>query len=132
NIGIEYQQKISALFLLLMYMGNDVSRIIRGLKQCYKISEIRFETDSSIDDLNLICDNGYIYIQIKHSISMSNAVDSELFSVLDQFAIQSMKKERKEEYLIITSNKASRKVRVELNKIIDSIRLNEISYAMNP
>jgi hypothetical protein len=132
NIGVEYQQKVSAWFVLQMYLKHDTTKFLRGLPGPFHVAEIRFESEAPIDDLNVICDEGGLFIQIKHTLSFSDGIESEFVSVIDQFVRQHLLAETNQKYLLVTSSKSSRRVRTELNKILDSIRLNTASYFTNP
>lgn len=132
NVGIEYQQKVAAWFLLQMYCRNDISSYLRGIPTLFKLDQIDFESDKPIDDLNLFSGSNRIYSQIKHSLSLSDFADSTFSSVISQFVKAYSLGEDRESYLLITSTKSSRKITAELAKLFDSIRLNENTSVSNP
>ncbi|MBU2928385.1 hypothetical protein [Winogradskyella psychrotolerans] len=66
NSGINYQQRISAWFLINQYSKFDISIYFDQLDEQLIISKTHFETSKFIDDLNLTCENGKsIFLQIK-------------------------------------------------------------------
>lgn len=132
NIGIEYQQRVSSWFLLQLYLKKDINYFLKGLGNDLLPIEICYEAETPIDDLVIKCTNNILFSQIKHNISLSDDVDSEFYSVIMQFVKQYSQNTKTEKYLLITSSLSSKKVRIELNKILDSIRINPQSFSDNP
>ncbi len=75
--SIDFQQRISALFLTHMFM--DVVFIDDlGLNGDSKIIDLKeFESTNEIDDLVVTTENSTVYIQAKRSINCSESKSSE-------------------------------------------------------
>lgn len=133
NSGIDYQQRVSALFLAYMFSGLDIADIL-NMHDSLVVQEIHFETDNPIDDLNIICQNDNILLfQIKRALSLSNNPESEFYKTIAQFVRQFVRHKRySTKYILVTSSDASKKILKELKKILESIRLNDVSFAQNP
>jgi len=134
NGGIDYQQRISAWFLILLYSGEPIDYTLSedSLKDV-KISSVSFETSNPIDDLKIECqNNSQLLVQIKRSIDFSNSLTSNFGKVIDQFVRQFSRNNSNDHFILITSSKASQKVRITLKKIIESIKLNPLGHRTNP
>ncbi len=131
NSGINYQQRIAALVLASQYSEFDLS-LAFGINKSLKINTVHFETDEPIDDLKIICEDQKLFLQIKRSLSFQTDENSDFYKTIKQFINQYISKSREEAYLLITSPQTSRTITQDFNKIIESIRLNDISFKNNP
>ena len=61
NSGIDYQQRISAWFLINQYSNFDISVYFDQLEEELIINKTHFETGQNIDDLNLTCNNDPLF-----------------------------------------------------------------------
>ena len=77
NIGVEYQQKVSAWFLLRLYLGTELDLFFKNFNRKISLKELCYESDSPIDDLNVFGENEYLYAQIKRNISLSSDINSD-------------------------------------------------------
>jgi hypothetical protein len=133
NIGIEYQQRVSSWFLLQLYLKKDISLFLKGIGNNLCPNEIRYETETPIDDLVIICPNAILFAQIKHNLSLSDEENSDFYSVISQFLLAyKLDSKNNNKYLLITSSLSSRSITIELSKILDSIRLNPEGFHKNP
>lgn len=133
NAGIEYQQRVASLLLAYQYGELDISSLI-GCNRTGHISETRFETDSPIDDIAVLCAEGWrAEFQVKRSLPLSEAPDSDFAGVLLQF-VKRFVADRKAQisFTLVTTSNASAKIRYELRKILESIRLNDTGFLKNP
>jgi len=132
NTGIDYQQRLAAYFLIQMLLDIDSLSGI-GLDGVYPITEISFESSSYIDDMVVKTKNGYLYIQAKRNISMSDNADSEFQKTIHQFVNQFLiNTAANDKYILATSSSTSSKIRHDLRKILESIRLNDTGFKSNP
>lgn len=133
NAGVDFQQRISAYFIVSMLIDSKISDLLSVDDKTY-IKEISFETADKIDDLKILCNDGTkIFIQAKKNIDLSTQEGSELYKTLSQFINQNnIYSKKREQYILITSPKASSKINRDLKKILDSIRLNPENYEQNP
>jgi predicted RNA binding protein with dsRBD fold (UPF0201 family) len=125
NIGIDYQQRISSLVLLYMYKEYDLDTLFNvGSKLLAET--VCFESNEKIDDLVILCENSSKnYLQIKKKLHFSDKTESEFYSIIKQFVAQHIKSSHYvEHYFLVTSTETSKKVRKELNKILENCRLN--------
>ena len=133
NAGIDYQQRLSALFLVSLLL--DVELLLRvegyvGLKP----KEVAYETDQPIDDMRVrFEDESVIFFQAKRTIDLSRRPESEFYKVIDQFIDQyTSNLNLKNAYVLATSSAASSRIVHELNKILESMRLNDQNFSANP
>lgn len=132
NTGIDYQQRLAAYFLIQMLLDVDSLAGI-GLDGVYPITEVSFESSSCIDDIVIKTNNGTLYIQAKRNISMSDNVDSEFQKTINQFVSQYLlNAAANDKYVIATSSGSSSKIKQDLRKILESIRLNDTDFNKNP
>ena len=133
NAGIDFQQRVSALMMLLMEFGIDINVILNiDLKD--QIQMLNFEASDKIDDLVITTvTNRKIYLQMKRNISFSEDTNSEFYGVCTRFVRQYV--ERKPEdlaYVLVTRTQASGNIIVKLKRILDGIRLaNSINIKDN-
>lgn len=132
NSGIDFQQRISALFMTHMLM--DVPFIDDlGMENNSNIQSLQFESDEAIDDLVVRTDLGTVYIQAKRSINCSQSEGSEFSKVIKQFVEQySRGTDGNDKFVLATTSKASSKITRDLRKITESIKLNDVGFIENP
>lgn len=132
NSGIDFQQRIAAL--VMAHVISDVKDFSTlQLGDTLNVREMRFETNDCIDDLVIVSDQGRIYIQAKHFLSLSDKSGSEYSSVLKQFVAQYLvNSSDTDSYVIATSSRASQRITKELRKLTEAARLNELSNGDNP
>ena len=133
NAGIEYQQRVASLLLTYQHTGMDVSGLL-GVPVPGHIVETRFETDSPIDDISIVCSEKWqVDLQVKRTIALSEQPDSDFVKVVAQFAKAFVQDPRGNSYFsLVTTSEASRRIRYELRKIFESVRLNDIGFSKNP
>ncbi|KIX13696.1 hypothetical protein [Dethiosulfatarculus sandiegensis] len=132
NTGIDYQQRLAAYFLIQMLLEMD-SLIGIGLDGVHSINTVSFESSSCIDDITLTTDIGNLYFQAKRNISISGNVNSEFYKTTSQFVNQFLSDPTSnDKYILATSSTASSKVRYDLRKILESVRLNDTNFKENP
>lgn len=132
NIGIEYQQRVSAWFLVSMLTKFNPENYISEIGELGDIDELRFETQNPIDDLVVKFQEKNIYCQIKRSVNLSTSKASDFYRTLSQFVDQYLEGSQSDYFLLATSSKSSSKIVRELRKIISSMRLNDTGFAENP
>ena len=118
NAGIDFQQRVSALMMLLMEFGIDINVILNiDLKD--QIQMLNFEASDKIDDLVITTvTNRKIYLQMKRNISFSEDTNSEFYGVCTRFVRQYV--ERKPEdlaYVLVTRTQASGNIIVKLKRM---------------
>ncbi|MFF5434945.1 hypothetical protein ACFY5K_33630 [Streptomyces griseofuscus] len=132
NSGIDFQQRIAAYVMTCHLCGIGVISGIDSI-DASKLKELRFETNDEIDDLVALGNDFRVLIQAKRSLSISDSIDSEFSSVIAQFVRQYLSDNRQHDaYVLAVSPKASSRVRRELRKLTESVRLNEIGAPGNP
>jgi hypothetical protein len=91
------------------------------------VTEVRFETRDAIDDLVILTDGPRLLVQAKRSLDFSTRGSSEFASVLRRFVAQFADAPEVEEvYVLATSPSASSRIRVDLRKLTEAARLNEL------
>ncbi|WP_300678493.1 hypothetical protein [Nocardioides sp.] len=133
NSGIDFQHRVGALALVVMATDIvDLSLVgLGGVEE--RPSEARFETADGIDDIVLIVPGGRVLIQAKNTLSLSTGEDSEFAKVIRQFVRQSRDGSSGDDrYVLAVSPGASSKIRLDLKKLCESIRLNESGRDKNP
>lgn len=130
--GVDFQQRVAGYFIV--YMLFELKSLLPiGLDGDYELLEISFETANSIDDIEILTNSFKLFIQAKRSISLSSSENSEFAKVIRQFVNQYVNSGTKEEkYLLVTSSDASTKIKNELRKITQSVRLNDTGFKNNP
>ncbi|MCT4580335.1 MAG: hypothetical protein N4A35_02875 [Flavobacteriales bacterium] len=132
NSGINYQQRIASLALIAQFTDFDLSQIF-GINDELLIESVHFETDDPIDDLKILCKTKTIFLQIKRSLSFQIGKNSDLFKTIKQFLVQfSLDGGKNSYYVLATSPQSSRVISQELLKIIESVRLNDTNFIINP
>lgn len=134
NSGIDYQQRIAAWCLINQFTEFDLSKYFDQIDDELVIKTIHFETDSSIDDINLICNNNIkIFLQVKRAMSLSEKKTSDFYKTIEQFVKQfSAGNYEKEYYGIITTSDSSSKITSDLKKLVVSAKLNPEFLKSNP
>lgn len=133
NSGIDFQHRVGALALIVMATDIlDLSLVgLGGVEE--RPSEVRFETGDGIDDIVLIVPSGRVLIQAKNTLSLSTGEESDFAKVIRQFVRQSRDGSSGDDrYVLAVSPGASSKIRLDLKKLCESIRLNESGGDKNP
>jgi hypothetical protein len=132
NTGIDFQQRLASFFMIHMLMDIHSLRGI-GIEGEFVISEISFEASEDVDDIVLTTNSGTLFFQAKRNISLSDKANSEFQKTINQFIAQHLKDDNSSDrYILATTSIASSKIRQELRKITESIRLNDINFEKNP
>jgi hypothetical protein len=131
--GIEYQQRVAALFLLYQYAQVDIAGLI-GITGEHLVSEVWFESAAPIDDLQITSHNGrLICLNIKRSLSLSDDLESDFGSVIEQFIRAFAAKPAGNVFFCLaTSSDSSGKILYDLRKLCEAIRLNDAGFQSNP
>jgi hypothetical protein len=82
--GVEFQAKLGAWFASQLLAERPLDLRLTG--KC--ISSLRFETEAPIDDILVQTDGGWIFVQAKTHITLSENSNSELAKTADQFVRQ--------------------------------------------
>lgn len=86
--GPRYQAEVAAFFSVFM-LAERAAVPVWALPANTTISAVRCETDQAIDDvLLLLANGGFVYIQAKTTVSLSDKADSPLRAAIDQFTRQ--------------------------------------------
>ncbi|ABB33018.2 hypothetical protein GeomeDRAFT_3303 [Geobacter metallireducens RCH3] len=132
NTGIDYQQRLAAYFLIQMLLDIETLSGI-GLDGVHAITEVSFESSSYVDDMVVKTTTGNLYVQAKRNISMSDSSDSEFMKTVHQFVNQFLQDPSGgHKFVLATSSGSSSKIKQELRKILESIRLNDTGFKDNP
>ena len=131
--GIEYQQRIASLFLLYQYAQIDIAGLV-GITGEHLVSEVWFESAAPIDDLQITSRNGrLIYLNIKRSLSLSDDLESDFGSVIEQFVRAFVANPAGNAiFCLATSGESSGKILYDLRKLCEAIRLNDTGFQSNP
>lgn len=124
NAGIDFQQRVSALMMILMEFEIDLDAILSiNVKDI--IQALNFEAAEKIDDLVITTKtNRKIYFQMKRKISLSDDTNSEFYGVCTQFVRQYLENNIEDlAYVLVTRTQTSSKITIKLKRILDSIRL---------
>ncbi len=133
NAGIDFQQRVSALMMILMEFEIDIGTIM-SIDIMDKIQKLNFESIDKIDDLVVTTStNRKIYMQMKRNIAFSTEENSEFYSVCAQFVKQYVEGKPEDlAYVLVTRTQASNNITVKLKRILDGIRLaNSINIESN-
>ncbi|WP_029274544.1 hypothetical protein [Pedobacter borealis] len=84
--GVLFQSEVGAYVAALLLTERPISRLGDNLPG--KPQKIFMEAPSPVDDVKVITDKGLLFFQAKTNLSLSDAKDSELRSVVDQFVRQ--------------------------------------------
>lgn len=134
NSGINYQQRVSAAFLTLCLLDNDISIFLNYPQfQNKKIDTLQLEGMDEIDDLVITLQNRHkIFFQIKRTVNLYDSKKSDFHKTIDQFIKQYLNNINNESYILCTNSYSSSRITRELKKLTDSIRLNNSSFETNP
>lgn len=134
NAGINYQQRVSATFLLTCLFETEISLFFNSHKFNKKIiHSIQLEGIDKIDDLIIKLDNQEkLFCQIKRKVNLSDSKASDFYKTIDQFIQQYLNNNTNEYFCLFTTSYSSSKITRELNKLTDSIRLNDLAFIENP
>ncbi|MCV6606791.1 MAG: hypothetical protein OIF32_01140 [Campylobacterales bacterium] len=127
NAGINYQQRVSASFLTLMVLKQEISIFNERT-----ITSLQLEGIDKIDDLIInLDDKQKLFFQIKRNVNLSDSKQSDFFKTLDQFIQQFLNNQNNESYFLVTTSYSSSKITRNLKKILDSTRLNSSNINLN-
>ncbi|MEJ2765049.1 hypothetical protein VV869_13905 [Photobacterium sp. MCCC 1A19761] len=133
NAGSDYQQRISAYFVLHMGLGLDCSRALERRNSNGKVLKVAFETDDDIDDIVLTHENSKSYLQAKRKLTLSDKDGSDFYKAIEQFVKQFHNSQNdNDSYIAITSGETSKSISKHLKKITNSARLSEKAIEQNP
>ena len=134
NAGIDYQQRVSAWLLLNLYLESDASVFFENLSSESIISKIYFETATPIDDLKVTLSNSKtLFFQIKRSLNLSEIETSDFYKTIEQFFVEELTGQNiLKQYILVTTTDSSKKIRLDLRKIIISVQLNDKAFTENP
>src|SRR5689334_22331899 len=86
--GFDFQNRVAAWFGVRI-LADVAAAPPWGLPAGTTFEWLRCETEQPIDDLLVgTRDGGLIFCQVKRTVSLSSAADSELFGVIEQFIDQ--------------------------------------------
>lgn len=124
NAGIDFQQRVSALMMILMEFEIDINAIF-SIDLRDQIQKLNFEAIEKIDDLVITtATSRKIYMQMKRNISFSEETNSEFYSVCSQFVRQYVEGNPEDlAYVLVTRTQTSSNITVKLKRILDGIRL---------
>nr|NJM01866.1 hypothetical protein [Desulfobacula sp.] len=133
NAGIDYQQRVAAWFLAMVFTRTGVSPLL-GLPDGLDIESVAYENEACVDDLNIKCSNDFtLYLQIKRRICLSTSEQSDFWRSMDQFVRQFViGRDSTELYILATSADSSGAIKRTLKKLTDSCRLNPRAFSENP
>jgi hypothetical protein len=133
NAGIDYQQRVSAWFLTLMFAQSRISPLF-ALPHDLTINSIAYENADYVDDLKLVCTDTYtVYLQIKRRLSLSATERSDFRKAMSQFVRQFIAaRDPNECYILATSSKSSGAITGTLKKLTEAYRLNPEAAEENP
>jgi hypothetical protein len=131
--GIDFQHRVGAAAIVAMTASAQALRWLWLDARDEVVTEVRFETGDAIDDLVIITDGPRILVQAKRSLSFSASDESEFASVIGQFVDQfAAAPDAHDIYLLAVSPSASNTIKVDLRKLTEGARLNELGPAANP
>jgi len=132
NAGIEFQERVAAWCLVIMHCGSD-PRALMDLPDVGRISAIRFEAETPIDDLVLVTEEaGSIFFQVKRRVSLSAALGSNFVGTLTQFVREYVTRGGRGNYVLAVAPDASNTVRTTLRKLLDLLRLDPDAWTAVP
>lgn len=133
NAGIDYQQRVSAWFLAMVFTRTAISPLL-GLPEGLDIESIAYESAACVDDLNVRCTNDFtLYLQIKRRVRLSALEQSDFWRSMDQFVRQFVHgRDSTALYILATSADSSGAITKTLKKLADSCRLNARAFSENP
>lgn len=130
NSGIDFQHRFGALVMLSVL--TDVDLVVDDMGGA-DVLEMRFETSDGIDDVVIETERRRCLVQAKRSLSLSASRDSEYSSVIRQFVRQYVERpDADDRYVLATSAVASKRIRQDLRKLTESVRLNPSGHGGNP
>ena len=134
NAGINYQQRVSAVFLLSCLFKTDISLFFNSDKFNGKIIEsIQLEGTDKIDDLIInLTNREKLFCQIKRKVNLSESKVSDFYKTIEQFIQQYLNGIINENYCLITTSYSSSKITRELAKLTESVRINDLAFIKNP
>lgn len=133
NSGIDYQQRVSAWFLAMVFTRTAISPLL-GLPEGLDVESAAYENAACVDDLNVKCTNDFIlYLQIKRRVLLSSSEQSDFWRSMDQFVRQFViVRDSNALFILATSTDSSGAITRTLKKLADSCRLSPRAFSENP
>lgn len=133
NAGIDFQQRVSGWILFNMVVDMDLANSIDVKENTY-IKKVAFETRDIIDDLVITTkDNEKLFFQMKRTTSLTKSEDSDFYKAINQFVRQYIQEGKSlNNYILVTTSNTSNPIKNDLRKILESIRLNPLTFIENP
>ncbi|WP_273832344.1 hypothetical protein [Guptibacillus sedimenti] len=133
NAGIDFQQRVSGWILFNMVVEMDLSNSIDVKANTY-IKQVAFETRDIIDDLVVTTkENEKLFLQMKRTASFTKSEDSDFYKAINQFVTQYIQEGQSvNSYILVTTSNTSSPIKNDLRKILESIRLNPLTFIENP
>lgn len=133
NAGIDFQQRVSGWILFNMVSDMDLANSI-DIKENTFIDKVAFETRDIIDDLVVTTkENEKLFFQMKRTVSLTKSEDSDFYKAINQFVRQYIQDGKSVNYyILVTTSNASNPIKNEIRKILESIRLNPLTFIENP
>lgn len=133
NAGIDFQQRVSGWILFNMLVDMDLSTSI-DIKENTYIEKVAFETRDVIDDLVVTTKSKQkLFFQMKRTVSLTTGESSDFYKAINQFVRQYiLEGETVNHYILVTTSNTSSPIRNDLRKILESIRLNPLTFIENP
>ncbi len=123
NAGINYQQRIGALFLATMLTESMLDTWLEGTDGT--LQSIRFESNDNVDDIVLENNTGnFYYIQAKRTLSLSILTTSEFYKSISQFVREYLTNPEKGKYFLAISSNSSAAITDRLRRLLNNIRRN--------
>ena len=135
--GMDFQHRVSA-WLAVRILAERAAPAPWDLGTTVSLEFLRCETEQPVDDILVgTSENGFAYIQVKKTLSLSEQVNSEIASVFDQFVRQfiayreiknaSRPWERplessRDRLVLATSSRTSEPIRVHLVSVLNRLR----------
>lgn len=119
--GFYYQDRVTAWFAARMLAGDRASGV-PGLFEG-RILDLVCETRDAVDDCRVGLPDGVLLLQIKHSIQLERAADSDLGKTAAQFVRQHLTPGRAADKLVlVTTSFSSNSITVDLRGALDGYR----------
>ncbi|MBU5263555.1 hypothetical protein [Bacillus atrophaeus] len=133
NAGIDFQQRVSGWILFNMVVDMGLANSI-DIKENTYIEKVAFETRDIIDDLVVTTKgNEKLFFQMKRTASLTKSEDSDFYKAINQFVRQYIQEGKSvNNYILVTTSNTSNPIKNDLRKILESIRLNPLSFIENP
>jgi hypothetical protein len=133
NAGIDFQQRVSGWIIFNMVVDMDLANSIDVRENTY-VEKVAFETRDIIDDLVVTTRaNEKLFFQMKRTASLTKSEDSDFYKAINQFVKQYVQEGKSlNNYILVTTSNTSNPIKNDLRKILESIRLNPLTFIENP